>query len=189
MQNFSRSLLFVLVCVLMSCGRYMPPVAPENLAPAVVDDATATGDAKGVLTLEWRAPHNDIRGKKLKEIVGYSVSRWVNNQPYAITDNLKGIVFEQIAFIEDHHLEELKKLEDEAEDKGQISRKKKVDEAAKKFTYTDTAVPQGTSFYKITPINDAGGEGNVKDLYKVTRVGDVLTIVILPYTLNLKPDA
>ena len=60
----------------------------------------------------------------------------------------------------------------------------KLEDEAKKFSYQDAAVPQGTSFYKIVPINDAGGEGKVKDLYKVTRAGTTVTITTLPYTLD-----
>lgn len=183
-----RYCIVTIVLALVGCGRYLPPVTPESLAPAAVDAATIQGDDKGVLTISWMAPHNDLRGKKLDEMKGYSVDRWINNKPFAIIDDLRSIQFTEVTFIEDHHIEELQKLEEAAEERGQISRKIKVDEALKKFTYTDTAVPQGTSFYKITPVNVKGGEGKVKDLYKVTRAGDLLTIVTLPYTLDVDSD-
>jgi len=68
------SLILLLLCLSLSCGKKGPPVAPESLVPAAVSDLRAWV-REGTVTLQWTAPKRTAQGLRLEDLRGFRVFR------------------------------------------------------------------------------------------------------------------
>lgn len=70
--------------LLIGCGKYGSPVAPEALAPSQVRNVVAYGHDDRV-ELSWDEPKTDNRGQPLEDLSHFSVLRAeLNDEPYAM---------------------------------------------------------------------------------------------------------
>lgn len=168
---------YILFLLLAGCGRYLPPLPPELLAPSAVRTLEVTADLQGV-NFKWDAPDRDQMGTELKTIEGYRVYRKVLEKPSDLIN--EDIEYDLLAMIEDKHLVELDKLREEAIEQNRPSRKVKVDEALTKFAYTDNQPVGGKLYaYQIVPINQDGVEGMADKIIKVLYRGTTSEIVMI----------
>ncbi len=180
MRLFSVLKLFLFLVFASGCGRYLPPIPPESLAPSSIEYLSAIGDAEGI-TFSWKASPSDMQGKKLKQIDGYRILRAAVTESKLITLEPDEIEFTEVEFIPDLHLVELRELQDQAEATGQIVRKVKVNEIKKQFSYRDVGVkPGGVYLYKIIPINQGSVEGLSAHIYRVVFQGVATTVELIP---------
>ncbi len=172
--------LFLCALVCSACGRYLPPLAPESFAPSAVEFVSAVGDETGV-TFNWKASPTDMQGKKLKQIDGYRILRASVTESKLITLEPEEIEFTEVAFVPDTHLEELKALQDDAEAKGQIVRKVKVDEIKKQFSFRDGDLKTGQILlYKIVPVNQGSVEGYSSHIFRIPFMGPLTAVELIP---------
>lgn len=165
-----------LLPLLGGCGKYIPPVPPEALAPLAVDDLDAIAYPDRV-AFTWKAPDKDRRGKELQSIDGYAVQR---------KDILKRgdetnpeIEFDDVGFVKDTHVEVREKLRKEAREQGKIGRTIKAPEELTEFAFSDTKVANGKTYlYQIMPQNQGGVDGVVKQVVKVQFKGAESEVVI-----------
>ena len=164
--------LFLTGLVLLgACGRYLPPVPPEKVAPATIQFISGTGDGEG-FTLTWKAPDTDAQGKKLKDIEGYRIYRTEMSNLRDRGEEKQELDFALLATVPDSHIDELRRLQADAEREGRIVRKVKIDEIKKQFSYKDKGVSTGKVYlFKVVPINNGGVEGVVQSLFRVTFNG------------------
>lgn len=166
----------VLASNVTACGRYRAPLAPEELAPAAVENLTvATTDKAVVFT--WIASDKDRRGKELKSAEGYSIERKELAHRGDETDPT--VEFEKLGFLKDSHVEVRERLREEARASGKIGRTVRAPEEQMKFTFTDSTPKSGTTYvYQIVPQNQGGTEGQVGQLVKVVFQGAQSTVVM-----------
>jgi hypothetical protein len=167
---------FVLASDLAGCGRYRAPLAPEELAPAAVENlmVTTTDDA---VVFTWVASDKDRRGKELKSAEGYSIERKELVHRGDETD--PAVEFEKLGFLQDDHVEVREKLRQEARAAGKIGRTVKAPEDKMKFTFTDPKPKIGSTYvYQLVPQNQGGTEGQVGQLVKVVFQGAKSTVVM-----------
>lgn len=166
----SRLLLpLSLALVISGCGKYGPPIAPEQLAPKVVKAFAVQASDEGV-TLRWEAPATDRRGKELKSMTGYQVLRSIGPTIDPVTNEVAE--FETIKFIEDTHIAELERLKEQARVEGKLTRRVKIDPALKSFSYLDTELTRGGEYrYQITPVNQGDVDGVSTPIATVTFNG------------------
>lgn len=175
---FKQSLLALLMGVVffIGCGRYRPPIAPEQLAPAAVEGLVVTASDNSV-NFTWIASDVDRRGKELKSVEGYSVEKKELVHRGDETD--PSIRFEQIGFLEDDHVVVRDRLREEARAAGKIGRRVKAPTENLSFSYTDTTPVSGKTYlYQIVPRNQGGVEGQVGQVVKVVFQGVQSTIVV-----------
>lgn len=173
-------LFLMMAAGLVSCGRYLPPVPPETLAPAAVTELEVTADLQAV-NFNWYASDRDQAGAELKTIEGYRIYRKDLEKPNDMVN--EDIRYNLISTIEDIHLKELKKLKDAALEAGTPTRKVKVDENLKKFTFADSQVSPGRLYaYQIIPVNQGGVEGEANKIVKVLFRGTSSEIVQIDQT-------
>ncbi len=68
--------VLAILCLLLGlgCGIKAPPVAPETVVPAPVDDLQVTV-TEGGIRLEWTLPERSLDGSDLKEVAGFKIIR------------------------------------------------------------------------------------------------------------------
>lgn len=173
---------FAIVCTaavlclttLQGCGKYGPPLPPEAFSARAIDQLKVTSSLDGV-RFEWRAPDSDIRGKELKYLDGYTIRRLVVESKGSrdIFDKLDSDG-EDIAFIQDEHLEKLVQLREEAPQKKLAARKVKLDESELSFEFLDTGLEAGKTYlYEIIPMNQGDIEGQALQIVQVRFNGDL----------------
>jgi hypothetical protein len=172
---FGVTLLISSLFFASGCGRYRPPLTPEELAPAAVENLVVTTSEKGVV-FTWVAADKDRRGKELKSSEGYSIERKELVHRGDETD--ASVQFEKIGFVNDSHVEVREKLREEARAAGKIGRTVKAPEEQMKFTFTDTTAKIGKTYvYQIVPQNQGGTEGQVGQVTKIVFKGAQSTVV------------
>lgn len=160
--------LTVLACV-VGCGRYIPPVAPEMLAPRAVENLAIVPSATGV-TFSWTAPEQDRRGKELKSADGYSIERKEIIKRGDETD--PSVRFTEVGFVEDIHIEKREELRKEARAAGKVGRNIKSPPEFTKFTFTDSTPQTGMTYiYQIVPKNQDGVKGQVGQVIRIAFQG------------------
>jgi len=166
----SRSVRWVSVLVcLAGCGRYIPPVPPEMLAPKAVQNLTIVPSANGV-TLSWIAPEQDRRGKELKSADGYSIERKEIVKRGDETD--PSIRFTEVGFVRDLHIEKREELRREARAAGKVGRNIKSPAEFTSFTFTDSTPQSGMTYiYQIVPTNQGGVKGQVGQVIRIAFQG------------------
>lgn len=161
----------VILSILVGCGRYAPPLAPEALAPQAVEDLQTTAANDGI-RFAWTSSRHDVRGKDLKSIDGYRIYRKeiVNKSDVVDPD----VEYQLLTTVEDKHVEDLKVKREQAKKEGKISRRVSPDPALTKFDFLDSTLQtEHTYIYKFIPINQGGVEGGLpKKLIKVLFRGD-----------------
>ncbi|RMD86981.1 MAG: hypothetical protein D6808_02265 [Candidatus Dadabacteria bacterium] len=144
-------LLAAVICSIVSCGYYMPPIPPEDLAPEGVRNLKVDLTEKAVI-FSWNSSEKDLRGKPLKDLKGYKVYK--AKLEYLEETLLDEDRFEKIADLKDTHLETLRKLRKKAEAKGKSTRKLKAPKEETTFSVKDTKVEKGGIYiYRIVPYN------------------------------------
>ena len=170
----------IISACLVSCGKYLPPLAPESLAPAAVQMLEVTADLQSV-NFKWDASEKDQRGETLKSIDGYRIYRKELEKPSdLINDDIR---YELIATVQDIHLAELKKLKDLALEAGAPTRKVKIDDQLKHFSFSDSNLSAGSLYaYQIIPYNQEGEEGETNKIIKVLFRGTTSEIILIDQT-------
>jgi hypothetical protein len=177
-----------LVVGLSGCGRYRPPLPPEYLAPAAVENLVVTPSETSV-SFAWTAADTDAQGKELKSAEGFSIERkeLVNRGDETNPD----VKFERIGYLQDKHVEVRERLRREARAAGKVGRTVKSPEEFTKFTFVDSKPVKGKTYlYQIVPLNQGNTEGVVGQLTKVVFQGAQSAVVaMLPEEMSNAPDA
>lgn len=163
----------------MACGKYSPPIPPEQLAPKQVEALQVTADAEGVV-FKWSAPSTDRRGKELKYIDGYRVDRTEVRQDFlgALEGELE---WDGIGNLRDTHVKVREKLRAEARAQGKVGRRVDAPAELKEFTFRDsTATPGKLYLYQVVPLNQGGVEGVSRNVARVLFRGTSSEISIVP---------
>lgn len=172
-----RTVVYLFPFLIAACGRYLPPLAPESMAPASVKNLEVSADLQNI-NFKWDASDRDQKGSELKTIEGYRIYRkdLVNKNDLINAE----IQYQLIASVEDTHLAELKKLKDEALEAGTPRRRVKVDDNLKHFTFSDNNLKAGQEYaYQIIPFNQGGVEGEANKIVKVLFRGLTSEILLL----------
>ena len=151
------------------CGKYAAPEPPERLSPSAVEIGEVIATGSGV-TIQWLAPTEDQRGKRLKELQGYIVYR---KELETAADTLNPLKpFEEIKRVDDSSLARLKKKTEEAVQSGKSARRVSLASEERRVSVTDeTATPGRTYLYKIAPFSSEGVEGAVESLIRIVFTG------------------
>ncbi len=174
-----RLSLVLLLLVPCACGKYGPPLPPEALSPRAVKDLEVKASLEGV-KFSWRAPESDLRGKDLRSMDGYRIYRHTAASSQGRSP-LSDAAFELAASVEDRHVLELERLQNEARAAGKPVHRVKVDDALKRFEYLDKALKTGeTAYYRIVPFNQADVEGESSQLVKVVFRAEASEITLIP---------
>lgn len=170
------------VLFLLGCGRMNDPKPPEVLSPTPVASLTVSALTSGI-KFEWKAPENNQDGKLLKQIDGYRIYRKGIETAADLYD--KSVSFEEIAFIEDTHLQELEELKEKAKEEGAISRRVKIADEKKNFTFTDSSLEPGKTYaYLVVPVNQGSEDGAVDQMIRVVFLGSSSEVQPLAYVKN-----
>lgn len=165
------------VLFLISCGKYAPPRPPEVFSPNPVTVLEVSADISAV-NFKWGSPDSDQTGSELRSMDGYTIYRKTIKEKSDVID--PEVPYESIAEIKDIHVEELKKLREKALEENKPARKVKIDDALKKFSYSDKTVQAGQQYaYRIVPVNQGDVEGRVDKIIKVLFRGDSSEIVMI----------
>lgn len=175
MGKWISVMVFAFACV--GCGRYLPPIAPEIMAPDGVDKLVITPSEQGV-KFAWVAPERDRRGKELSNFSGYRIRRKELLERGDETN--EKIPFEEVGFIPDTHIEVREKLRAEARAQGKIGRRVQAPKELTEFSFTDTSpVRNKTYLYKVVPENQGSVEGAVNELIKITYKGTGSDVTVI----------
>ena len=178
-RNILRFISLTVTILSIGCGKYGPPVSPEATAPSPTLALDVKGGIEGI-KINWKAPDTDNLGRELKTIDGYHVYRKELIDPLG-TDILDPKEYKLVASVVDTHLLELKKLRDEAKEKNLPTRKVKVADEAKQFTFTDNVVSSGKIYlYKIIPFNQNGVDGEPGQIVRVFFRGESSQVNFIP---------
>lgn len=160
------------------CGRFGPPKPPELFGAKKVSDLEAKA-APDRLTLSWRSPDRDIRDKELKSLEGYRILR-ANEKDFRKREKLADYL-EEIGYIEDSAVEEREEAREIArETPGTISRRIKIPEERRHFSFDDTSVQQGETYlYRIVAMNQGGVKGDPSDIVKVFFKGEASEVFMV----------
>jgi hypothetical protein len=163
---------------LLGCGKYSPPLAPEDLSPQPVVSLKVASSPEGV-AFAWEAPAKDQRGNNLRSLDGYRIYRKELAKNSDLLD--ADVEYQLISTIEDKHLSELARLKDEARASGKPTRSVKVAPELKAFTFTDSAVESGKRYaYQITPVNQGSEEGDPGQIIIVRFRGESSEVSMVP---------
>jgi hypothetical protein len=166
------------LALLTGCGRYMPPIPPESLAPKAVQGLVVTPSAQGV-QFAWTAADQDRRGKELKSADGFSIERKEIARRGDETD--PAVKFEELAFLKDTHVEKRDDLRKEARTQGKIGRTVKAPAELLSFSYLDKTPKLGSTYiYQIVPKNQGGVEGQVGEVVRVVFQGAQSAVLVRP---------
>ena len=168
-QILIRGAVASFVALGTACGKYAAPEPPERLSPAAVEVGEVIATGSGV-TIQWIAPTEDQRGKRLKALVGYIVYR---KELTTAADTLDPLMpFEEIKRVDDSSLARLKKKTEEAVQSGKPARRVSLASEERRVSVTDeTVTPGRTYLYKIAPYSSDGVEGTVESLIRVVFTG------------------
>lgn len=162
--------------VLAGCGRYRPPLPPEMLAPASVEQLVVTPSTAGV-AFAWSAAEKDRRGKELESSTGYSIERKEIAKRGDETD--PSVEFSRVGFVQDTHVAVREKLRAEARAQGKVGRNIKSPPEYTTFSFTDRSPEVGKTYiYQIVPINQGRVEGQVGQQAKVVFQGPQSAVVM-----------
>ena len=177
----ARMRLIVALCFVQGafagCGKYIPAVAPEVLAPKSVEDLQVT-TTQGQVSFTWTAPDVDRRGKELKFIDGYAIERKEIAKRGDETN--PAIEFDDIGFVKDRHVEVREQLRKEARAQGKIGRTVKAPDDLTHFSFADTTPQSGKTYlYQIVPENQGGVKGVVQQVVKVVFKGAESDVIFI----------
>ncbi len=159
------------------CGKYLPPIPPEMVAPKAVEALEASTTAEQV-SLKWTSPEQDRRGKELQAIDGYTVQR---KEIAARGDETNpNVEFVDLGFVKDSHVQVRERLRKEAREQGKIGRTVKAPAELTQFAFADSKVQNGKTYlYQVVPQNQGGVDGVVNQVVRVVFKGQESNVVIL----------
>jgi hypothetical protein len=162
--------LFVqVVFVLCSCGRYLPPVPPERLAPKPLEFVDLVPLDNGI-KFSWLSPTEDLQGEELKYLDEYRVYRKETTSLKDIQD--EDIPWQLMQTIPETALKLLQQKRDEARSVGKPVRRVKLGEEERKVWYEDLSVERDRVYvYKVVTQSSRFGEIEPKRLVKVVFRG------------------
>lgn len=167
-----------LLTLLSGCGKYLPPLAPEDLAPARAGAVAVSTSTDGV-KFSWSAPSLDSRGKELRSIDGYKIVRKVIVKDSDLVND--DIQFESIGTVADQHLIELDTRRAEAREAGKPTRRLAPKTELTHFEFVDSSVVAGQRYaYRIVPTNQGGTEGDRGDTMVVNFRGESSEVRVVP---------
>ena len=176
--------LFLFVIMLNACGLYRPPSSPELFTAQQVSDLKMNFES-GQVILSWSSPELDRQGKELRYLEGYKILR---RGPATRAEDFKELEFQSIAFVEDTHLEVLKKERENAISAGKISRKVKIEERSKQFVFKDSlSGGQSIAQYQIIPISN-GFDGLPSNILQIQLEDDKASILTLKLENSAKKE-
>jgi hypothetical protein len=178
-NRFAVLTLMFIAAGISGCGRYIAPISPEDLVAKPVESLSATYNLDNSVTLTWLSPDVDKRNKKLKELEGYQIERAEGGKNAILTDVPLEKQFEKEAFIPDTYFVALRKKQQDAEERGDIVRKVKLDNSSRTFSYTIKNIPQGITIYRIYAVNSEGGDGEIAHVVQVTNDEATKTATII----------
>jgi len=185
-HSVSRIAIGFAILLLVGCGRFADPLAPEMVAPKTVESFTALPVATGML-FTWATPKNDRRGKELKFIDGYSVERKELVERGDETN--PDVEWFQLAFVPDTSITVREDLRKAAREEGKLGRRIQAPDELTHFTFLDPTVQMGRTYlYQIVPQNQDGVDGVVKSTVKVTFSGEQSDVTLLD-SANLDEEA
>lgn len=171
------------------CGKYLPPLAPEALAPKQVE-ALDVQAVPGAVNFSWDVSDKDRRGKELESIDGYAVQRKEIAKRGDETN--PEIEFTDVGFVKDTHVEVRERLRQEARAQGKIGRTVKPPEELMHLTFSDTSVENGKTYiYQVVPISGGDVEGVIAQVVKVVYKGaesDVVFLTAKDFEVPDQPD-
>lgn len=169
--------LFVVLSLwLAACGRYGPPRPPEFFAAKKVSDISVT-PAVNSITLNWRSPGQDVRGKELKSLDGYTIYR-TKQSDIQEGKPLKEYMT-KIGTVDDPNIKERERLRKEAKEKNQISHRIQISSEKRNFKFEDANLTNGETYvYMIEPFNQGDVKGRPSQLIKVLFRGEQSDISI-----------
>jgi hypothetical protein len=177
-QMKRAALGFALGFVMSGCGRYKPPLPPEMFAPKAVDALSVTASEVGVV-FAWTAPDEDRRGKELALIDGYAIQRKTIAEKGDETN--PKIRFQTIGFIRDQHVKVREEMRAAARAEGKIGRTIESPAEYTKFSFVDPSAQRSTTYmYQVLPQNQAGTDGVVREVARVTFNGAASDIAMVP---------
>ena len=173
----ARTALALALLAAAGCGKYLAPIPPEMVAPKAVESLEAS-TTPGQVSLKWRSPEQDRRGRELQSIEGYVVRR---KELVARGDETNpNVEFTDLGFVKDMHIQARERLRKEARQQGKIGRTVKAPEDLTRFAFSDSKVQNGKTYlYQVVPQNQGGVEGVVKQVVRVVFKGDESNVVIL----------
>lgn len=163
------SFLVQVLLVLCGCGRYLPPVPPERLAPKPLEFVDLVPLDNGI-KFSWLSPTEDLQGEELKYLDEYRIYR-------KETASLKDIQDEEIPWqlmqtIPETALRLLQQKRDEARAVGKPVRRVKLEDEERKVWYEDSSVERDKVYvYKVVTQSSRFGEVEPKRLVKVVFRG------------------
>lgn len=170
----------------VACGRMLPPLAPEDLAPRQVTDLRVTPLAAGV-QFTWIAPENDFRGEPLRSLDGYRIERKVIMDPSEVVD--ESISYEAVALVPDRYFVALEQSKKELLEKGRPARKASVAQAEKEHEFIDASLMEGERYlYRIVPVNQGGEVGEKGSFVDIEFAGLQSAITISQELESLSAD-
>lgn len=176
MKKLRFTILSVLF-LLTACGKYLPPIEPEEAAPEPLTFATQRLE-NGVLYLTWNAPTKQLRGKELKDLDGYLVYRKeILNDPRLPYDDIS---YELLATIPDASIAEREQARKAAREEGKIGRRIMVPNDKKTVQYSDNTIVDGKTYlYKIVAYNQSDVEGDADQLVRLRFFGEKSEIALI----------
>ncbi len=172
-----RAVTLVAAVAVAGCGKYLPAVPPEMVAPKQVQELEVF-TTPGQVVFKWHAPSEDRRGRELKAIDGYTVQR---KEIAARGDETNpNIEFVDLGFVKDTHIQVRDRLRKEAREQGKIGRTVKAPAELTQFSFTDYKPENGKTYlYQVVPQNQGGVDGVVKQVVKVVFKGEASNVVVL----------
>jgi|LakMenEpi03Aug12_release.lakeMendotaPanAssembly.Ray.scaffolds.fasta_scaffold343752_2 hypothetical protein len=172
-----RTGTLVAAVAVAGCGKYIPPIPPEMVAPKEVQvlEVFTTPSQVG---LKWQAPNEDRRGQELKTIDGYTVQR----KEIAVRgdETNPNIEFADLGFVKDTHIQVRERLRNEAREQGKIGRAVKAPAELTHFSFIDSKPQNGKTYlYQVVPQNQGGVDGVIKQVVKVVFKGEASNVVVL----------
>ena len=176
MKIIKRALVLTLLTI-SACGKYLPPIEPEESAPEPLTFATQRLE-KGTLYLAWNAPTKQLRGKELKDLNGYLVYRKeIENDPRLPFEDIS---YDLLATIPDTSILEREEARKVAREEGKIGRRITVPDDKKTVQYSDNTIVEGKTYlYKIVPYNQGDVEGDADQLVRLRFFGDKSEIALI----------
>ena len=177
------SALIISSASFFACGKYAPPIPPEELAPKGVYDIQAVGYQRGV-AITWKGETKDNRSKELNTMDGYYVERACvdSNNPFSSNsdeDYINELDYKILSIVNDNQVEIREKMKEDALSKGLSARRVKVPSEKLKFNYVDETIRYNDlCFYKITPFNQGGVRGVESSPIKVKFKGEDSFILV-----------
>jgi len=177
-MNISRIAFYSLLLIGTSgCGRYVPAVAPEKMAPAPAQNFTVAPMNDGVL-FAFQSSSDDVRGRPLKSLEGYRLYKKNLTQDDSGIFRKEG--YNLVTAILDNHLAALTELQDRAKASGKNPNNVSVPPSLTKFTYKDTSLTRGQSYaYRLVGFNQGGVEAEIDRVVQIDFDGDNSTITQL----------